>query len=100
MSPDVPRAGQWRADRRLVGRRWSGDAYVVARQGSAVAISGATPTLGGSQMGARLAYAFSPLSDQRITLAGRVYQPLARRRGRTDAAQAVIGTEQDRKRVV
>src|SRR3546814_18144663 len=64
-----------------------------ARQGSAVAISGATPTLGGSQMGARLAYAFSPLSDQRITLAGRVYQPLARRSGRTDAAQAVIGLE-------
>src|SRR3546814_12064911 len=44
-------------------------------------------------MGARLAYAFSPLSDQRITLAGRVYQPLARRSGRTDAAQAVIGLE-------
>ncbi|WP_158010732.1 hypothetical protein [Tardibacter chloracetimidivorans] len=93
MAPNDPRAGQWRADRRLLMRRWSGDAYVVARQGSAVAISGATPTLGGSQMGARLAYAFNPLSDQRITLAGRVYQPLARRSGRTDAAQAVIGLE-------
>src|SRR3546814_6168033 len=40
MAPDDPRAGQWRADRRLLVRRWSGDAYVVARQGSAVAISG------------------------------------------------------------
>src|SRR3546814_18037957 len=44
-------------------------------------------------MGARLSYAFSPLSDQRITLAGWVYRPLARRSGRTDAAQAVIGLE-------
>src|SRR3546814_18145920 len=88
MAPDDPRAGQWRADRRLLVRRWSGDAYVVARQGSAVAISGATPTLGGSQMGARLAYAFRPLSDPRSTLAGRVYQPLTSRTGRPDTAQA------------
>src|SRR3546814_7679214 len=29
MAPDDPRAGQWRADRRLLVRRWSGDAYVV-----------------------------------------------------------------------
>src|SRR3546814_6264829 len=93
MAADERRAGKCRADRRRLVSRWSGDAYVVARQGIAVAISGATPTLGGSQMGARLAYAFSSLSDQRITLAGRVYQPLARRSGRTDAAQAVIGLE-------
>src|SRR3546814_16167583 len=39
MAPDDPRAGQWRADRRLLVRRWSGDASGVARQGSAVAIS-------------------------------------------------------------
>src|SRR3546814_6263812 len=38
MAPDDPRAGQWRADRRLLVSRWSGDAYVVARKGSEVAI--------------------------------------------------------------
>lgn len=93
LSPGDPRARIWAADRQMLVRRWSGDAYVLVRQGGTPRFLGATPTLGGSQAGARLAYVFNPLSDQRLTLSGRVYQPLARHSGRTDAMQTVVGLE-------
>lgn len=88
-----PRAAIWAADRRMLTARWSGDSYVLARQGGTSRLLGATPTLGGSQAGARLAYVLNPLSDQRVTLAGRTFQPLARHSGGSKAAQAILGLE-------
>ena len=93
-APDDPRAYAWAADLQVLTRRWSGGGYVIARRGSTPSLAAvATPTLGGSQAGARLAYLLNPLADQRITLSGRVFQPLARRSGRGTAAQAVMGLE-------
>ncbi len=92
-APNDPRAAAWRTDRRLLLRRWSADAYVLARRGSAPPLLGATPTLGGSQLGARLAYVLNPLSNQRIALSGRVFQPLSKRSDRASASQAVLGLE-------
>lgn len=92
-APGDPRASGWAADRRILTRQWSRDGYVLVRRGDAPALLGTTPTLGGSQTGGRLAYNFNPLSDQRVTLSGRVYQPLVRHSGGARAAQAVAGLE-------
>src|SRR3546814_5907702 len=50
-APNDPRARAWAADRRMLIRRWSGDGYVLVRRNGAPTLLGATPTLGGSQLG-------------------------------------------------
>lgn len=90
---DDPRAASWAADRRQLLRHWHGDAYLVVRDGGPAAKIRLVPSLGGSQMSARLAYVLNPLSDQRVTIAGRIYQPFGRKSGGSDAAQSVAAVE-------
>lgn len=73
--PDA-RAGQWRAERRRLGRRWSGGVFSLLRDAGDAGNSGiagaATPVLGGGQTGATLAFAIDPLARRPVALVARV----------------------------
>lgn len=86
-----PRVDQWRADRALLGRRWSGDAYaLLGRGGRGAGLAGA-PQLGGSQIGARLGWRLDPLARQPVDVVARAATPVGRTADR--GTQAAIGIE-------
>lgn len=66
--------------------RWSGSAWLFARQGEERALA-AGGTLGGSQAGARLLYRL--LDDPALALSSRLYAPLRD----TDGAEAALGID-------
>jgi hypothetical protein len=89
---DAPNAVQWAAERRRLNRRWSGDAFVLARDAGAAASAVASPLLGGGQSGARLGYTLDPLARRQVAVFARIYAAHDDR-GLVDAAtaQAALG---------
>ncbi len=83
--PD-PRAEQWQRDRNALTRRWSGDAYALARD-AGPAGPAASPVLGGGQSGASLAWSIDPLARRPIAIVGRVNAANSDR----ESTQAAIG---------
>ena len=69
-NPLDPRVAQWRAQRRLLTRRWSGSAYTFVRAAGS-ANPGAAPLLGGGQSGAALAWTPFPLARRPLSLTAR-----------------------------
>lgn len=68
--PD-PRRSEWQAQRRSLTRRWSAEAYVLARDAGPVNPA-AGPLLGGGQAGANLAYTPDPLMRRPLALVARL----------------------------
>ncbi len=65
-----PRRAEWQAERRRLGRRWSGDAYALFRDGGAVGAA-ASPVLGGGQTGGSLAWTLDPLARRPVAVVAR-----------------------------
>ena len=88
--PADPRAAAWTAERRRLTRRWSGDAYVYARDAGPTGFPGAA-LLGGGQSGGGIAFTPSPLAVRpwSLTLRGSVAHAGWQLDGRS--AQAAAG---------
>lgn len=71
-APDAPQAAAWAADLRQLRRRWSGEAYLLARGAGDSDPLAAQPVLGAGQAGAALHWTANPLSRHRVGLFGRV----------------------------
>jgi hypothetical protein len=69
--------------------RWSGSAWVYAREGSGARSLAALGQLGGSQAGARLRWRLNPSDQLRTALYGRLSSPLEAASG----AEAALGVE-------
>jgi hypothetical protein len=92
--PGAPQAAQWAADLRRLTRRWSVDAYSLAR--TSTALSGdplaASPVLGGGQTGATLFWTPDPLARRPVFAFGRVTAAAnAARAVDSETAEAAVG---------
>lgn len=67
-----PRVPQWRAQLGYLERRWSGMAYVLARNSGKTAPTAVIPALTAAQSGAQLAYTLNPLSPRPFAVVGRM----------------------------
>ena len=68
--------------------RWSGSAWVLAREGGENSLGAGSSLVGASQAGARLLYRVAGTSDAPLSLTGRVSSPL-----RSRGAEAAVGVE-------
>jgi hypothetical protein len=65
-----PHRAEWLAERRRLGRRWSGEFYSLVR-GSGPVGAAASPVLGGGQSGGGLAWTLDPLARRPIAVVAR-----------------------------
>jgi hypothetical protein len=91
--PD-PRDAQWKAERRRLTRRWSGEAFSLLRDPGTPGSIGpaALPVLGGGQSGASIAYTFAPLAKRPVSLTARLNSATGGGNGADPAStQAAVG---------
>lgn len=91
--PD-PRDAQWKAERKRLTKRWSGEAFSLLRDpGTAGSVGpAALPVLGGGQSGASIAYTFAPLAKRPVSLTARVNSATGGGNGADPAStQAAVG---------
>lgn len=86
-APHDSRAAVWRRQIAMIEKRWSGSAYVLARESGGGGLA-AAPVLGGGQSGAQLGYTLDPLSRRPTSLVTRVTAPNEDNR---HAVQAAFG---------
>jgi hypothetical protein len=91
--PD-PRDAQWRAERKRLTRRWSGEVFSLLRDPGTPGTVGpaAQPLLGGGQSGASIAYSFAPLARRPVSLTARINSATGGGNGADPAStQAAVG---------
>jgi hypothetical protein len=91
--PD-PRDAQWKAERKRLTRRWSGDAFSLLRDPGTPGTVGpaALPVLGGGQSGASIGYTFAPLARRPVSLTARINSATGGGNGADPAStQAAVG---------
>jgi hypothetical protein len=71
-APADPRATQWSRQLAVLERRWSGDAYVLARGAGPAALTALSPVLGAGQTGASLGWTLDPHATRPVAVAARV----------------------------
>ena len=86
-TPDDARAPAWARQLAAIEKRWSGSAYVLARDAGTSGLA-AAPVLGGGQSGGQLVYALDPLARAPLAVEARLSAPNAHSR---DGAQAALG---------
>ncbi len=89
---DDPRVPQWYAQLRYLEQRWSGTAYMLARNSGRSLPTATIPALTAAQSGAQVAYTLNPLDPQPFALQGRVVTAndgIALNTGSAQAAVAV-----------
>jgi len=97
-----PANGQWRADRRALGRRWQLGGFSLLRDGapplnapgSGLPGFAASPVLGGGQVGASLAFLPDPLARRPLAIVVRANAAADSAGVQRDTAQAAIGLRQ------
>ena len=88
---------QWQADRAALGRRWQYGGFALLRDGgSAGALSnpGASPVLGGGQLGGSIAFLPDPYARRPVALVARANVAADQAGVRGDTAQVAIGLRQ------
>lgn len=91
--PAAANAPLWQAERRRLGRRWSGQAWTLLRDGGGT-LAAASPVLGGGQSGANLGYILDPLAKRPLALVARVAVPNSSGSVRPiDVTQFALGVE-------
>jgi hypothetical protein len=91
--PD-PRDAQWKAERKHLTRRWSGEVFSLLRDPGTPGTVGpaALPVLGGGQSGASIGYKFNPLARRPISLTARLNSATGGGNGADPAStQAAVG---------
>ncbi len=91
--PD-PRDAQWKAERKRLTRRWSGEVFSLLRDPGTPGTVGpaALPVLGGGQSGASIGYKFNPLARRPISLTARLNSATGGGNGADPAStQAAVG---------